>query len=110
MKLQVIIPMYFRFYIWGLNMLSWHKRSQVAAQASPAPASSLGWRCFGNCTPASRGDGERCGVKEEGERDKVGVMQRKQNTCIFPAPTAACSLNVPGLPGAKSALPTGCAF
>lgn len=32
MKLQVVldvIPIYFRFYVWGLNTLSWHKRSQV---------------------------------------------------------------------------------
>lgn len=110
MKLQVVIPIYFRFYVWGLNTSSWHKRHQVAAQAPPAPASSPGWRCFGNCTPASRGDGERCGVREEGERDKVGVMQRGKNTHVLPAPTAACSLNLPGLPGATSALPRDTTF
>lgn len=70
-----------------------------------AQASSGDWRCFGNCTPKSRGDLERRRVKEERESDKVGVRYRRKNTHILPAPTAAGSLNIPGLPGAKSVLP-----
>lgn len=38
MKLQVVldrIPIYFRFYVWGLNTFRLHKKSQVAAQAPP---------------------------------------------------------------------------
>lgn len=76
MKLQVVldlIPTYFGFYVWGLNTLSWHERSQVAAQALPllGPLPGLGGALA--IVPGSRGDLERCGVKEEGEWDNAGI-------------------------------------